>query len=201
MVKRQKAQLASTDAVSLVLPPFLYLGPCSAASNKVFLITHSVTHVLSVGSTPAQKVEGITYHRLSLNDSPTSSISSACDEACRVIDGVVCPSGSKRSGGNGKILVHCSAGISRSPTLVTAYLMRSHGMSLKAALGLVLRTRPQVSPNPGFLRQLKELENELYGRVTLEVDELPKREKDRLALFEEDATTTEPESQHGLPTG
>ena len=59
-------------------------------------------------------------------------------------------------------------------------------MSLKAALGLVVRARPQVSPNPGFLQQLKKLEEELYGTVTLDVDELPKQQKDRIALFEEE---------------
>lgn len=124
----------------------------------------------------------MTYHRLSLNDSPTSSISKVSEEACKVIEDAV--ASKAKGGGKGKILVHCSAGISRSPTLVVAYLMRSHGMSLKAALGLVVRARPQVSPNSGFLQQLKRLEEELYGVVTLEVDELPKQQKDRLALFE-----------------
>ncbi|KAH9933826.1 protein-tyrosine phosphatase-like protein, partial [Fomitopsis serialis] len=167
---------------SLVLPPSLYLGPCSAASNKAFLTANSVTHVLSIGSTPSQKVDGVTYHRLSLNDSPSSSISKVSDEACKLIDGAIA-SKSKGSSGKGKILVHCSAGISRSPALVVAYLMRSRGMSLKAALGQVVRARPQVSPNSGFLEQLKRLEEELFGSVSLDIDEIPKREKDRLALF------------------
>lgn len=68
-------------------------------------------------------------------------------------------------------------------------------MTLKAALGQVLKARSQVSPNPGFLRQLKELEEELYGKVTLDVDELPKREKDRLALFEEPDSNVEGETK------
>ncbi|EPS93372.1 phosphatases II [Fomitopsis schrenkii] len=181
MVKRQKAQASpSTEAVSLILPS-LYLGPCSAASNKSFLENNAITHVLSIGSTPASKVEGVTYHRLSLTDSATSNLSKATGEACKIIDGAVSSKG--KGGGKGKIYVHCSAGISRSPSLVVAYLMKSRGMSLKEALGQVARARPQVSPNPGFLRQLKELDQYLHGTVSLDVDELPKREKDRLALF------------------
>ena len=188
MVKRQKVQGAqSTEAASLILPPSLYLGPCSAASNKAFLTANSITHVLSVGSTPADKVDGVTYHRLSLNDSPTSSISKASDEACKIIEAAV-TSKAKGGGSKGKILVHCSAGISRSPTLVVTYLMKSQKMPLKAALRQVVSTRPQALPNPGFLQQLKRLEEELFGSVSLDVDELPKREKDRLALFEEDAS-------------
>ena len=63
--------------------------------------------------------------------------------------------------------------------------MKRKGMPLKAALGQIIRVRPQISPNTGFLRQLKEMEMELYGCCSLKVEELPKREKDRLALFEE----------------
>ncbi|KAI0724975.1 protein-tyrosine phosphatase-like protein [Fomitopsis betulina] len=193
MVKRQKAQAgSSTEAVSLILPS-LYLGPCSAASNKPFLEANTITHVLSIGSTPASKVDGVVYHRLSLNDTATSLLSKVTDEACRMIDGAVSSKG--KGGGKGKILVHCSAGISRSPSLVVAYLMKSRGMSLKEALGQVARARPQVSPNPGFLRQLKELDQDLHGTLSLDVDELPKREKDRLALFVDDPQSIEaPES-------
>ncbi|EPS94959.1 phosphatases II [Fomitopsis schrenkii] len=185
----------SAAAVSLILPS-LYLGPCSAASNKSFLENNAITHVLSIGSTPASKVEGVTYHRLSLNDSATSLLSKVADEACKIIDSAVASKG--KGGGKGKIFVHCSAGISRSPSLVVAYLMKSRGMSLKEALGHVARARPQVSPNPGFLRQLKELDQDLHGTVSLDVDELPKREKDRLALFVDDSQrVTFPSSSMG----
>ncbi|EPQ56967.1 phosphotyrosine protein phosphatases II, partial [Gloeophyllum trabeum ATCC 11539] len=162
---------------SLVLPS-LYLGPCSAASSQPFLSSHSITHVLSVGSSPSQKLDGVTYHRISLSDSPSSSITKVCDSACTIIDSAL-----QSKNGAGKILIHCSAGISRSPMVVAAYLMKRRGMTLKAALKQIIQVRPQISPNPGFLAQLKELEMELFGTVSLDIDELPKREKDRLALL------------------
>jgi atypical dual specificity phosphatase len=168
------------DPVALVLPPSLYLGPCSAASSKPFLTENSITHVLSIGANPSTKVDGITYHRLSLSDSVSSSIWEITSAACEVIDEAIA---SKK--GAGKILVHCYAGISRSPMVVAAYLMKRKGMTLKAALRQIIQVRPQISPNAGFLQQLKEMETELYGSCSLEVDEMPKREKDRLALFEE----------------
>jgi atypical dual specificity phosphatase len=171
------------NPVSLVLPS-LYLGPCSAASSKQFITSNSITDVLSIGANPAQgeRVNGVGYYRLSANDSTTFSISTTVSAGCEIIDSVI------RTKRNGKILVHCSAGISRSPTVVAAYLMKHEGMTLKAALGHIVRVRPQVSPNAGFLKQLKEMEMELFGTAVSSldgVDELPRREKDRLALFEE----------------
>jgi atypical dual specificity phosphatase len=141
---------------------------------------NSITHVLSIGASPTTKVDGVTYHRLSLNDTVSSSITKVTDAACEIIDRAIA---SKK--GTGRILVHCSAGISRSPMIVAAYLMKQKGMTLKAALRQIIHLRPQISPNAGFLEQLKEMEMELYGSNSLEVEELPKREKDRLALFEE----------------
>lgn len=99
--------------------------------------------------------------------------------------------------GTGKILVHCSAGISRSPAVVAAYLMKHHDMSLRTALGQIVRARPQASPNPGFLQELKELELELRGTLSLEADELPKREKDRLAMFPEEHQERQAQPQNG----
>ncbi|KAJ7275524.1 protein-tyrosine phosphatase-like protein, partial [Mycena haematopus] len=130
------------DSASLVFPG-IYLGPCSAASSASFLTTNSITHVLSIGATPKQQVPGITYHHIPLKDTSSMSITPACAEARRIIDAAL---RSKHGDASGKILVHCWAGISRSPSVLTAYLMRRHKMPLKTALGRIVRARPQVSP-------------------------------------------------------
>jgi protein-tyrosine phosphatase len=59
------------------------------------------------------------------------------------------------------ILIHCAAGISRSPTIVLAYLMKYHEMNLNDALRFVQEKRPIIHPNPGFQKQLQEYANEL----------------------------------------
>lgn len=56
---------------------------------------------------------------------------------------------------NGNILVHCLAGVSRSPTIVAAYLMFKKRLRYKEALAIIKQTRPFVNPNPGFIEQLK----------------------------------------------
>jgi atypical dual specificity phosphatase len=174
--------MSQKEAASLVLPPSIYVGPCSSASSRPFLTSNSINHVLSIGSTPASQVDGVTYHRLALTDSRSSSIAKVAEAAGAIIDAAL-----ESRNRSGKILVHCMAGRSRSPTVVVAYLMKKRNMNLKAALGQVLRARPQAVPNAGFLEQLKEMEQELFGVVTVDVEELPRREKDRLALLEDKA--------------
>lgn len=52
------------------------------------------------------------------------------------------------------VLVHCQAGMSRSVTIVAAYLMYTRHLTPEAALELIRKSRPNIDPNPGFLVQL-----------------------------------------------
>lgn len=52
-------------------------------------------------------------------------------------------------------------GISRSPTIVLAYLISRYNMSLDTAYSYVKTRRPQIRPNPGFMDQLRQYETEL----------------------------------------
>lgn len=56
---------------------------------------------------------------------------------------------------SGPVLIHCVAGISRSPTLAVCYLHERLGLSLEAALVLVRERRPQAAPHGEFLRLLR----------------------------------------------
>lgn len=69
-------------------------------------------------------------------------------EAIEFIDTAIIEKGSN-------VLIHCLAGVSRSPTIVTAYLMHKKKLRFKEALAIIKQTRPFVNPNPGFIEQLK----------------------------------------------
>ena len=58
-------------------------------------------------------------------------------------------------------MVHCVQGVSRSATLVLAFLLTRRGMRLLAATSLLLQAR-DICPNDGFLRQLAELDLKLF---------------------------------------
>ena len=55
----------------------------------------------------------------------------------------------------------------QSATLVISYLMRKHQWGFKQAIAEVRRFRPEVLPNLGFERQLKEYEKELNSSKTV----------------------------------
>ena len=56
----------------------------------------------------------------------------------------------------GKVLVHCERGVSRSASVVAAFLMdMDPALTPSAAVERVRACRPCVKPNPGFLAQLE----------------------------------------------
>ena len=63
------------------------------------------------------------------------------------------------------VLIHCVAGISRSPSVTIAYLMTRRAHSLRAAALLVKRARKVAYPNVGFLTALREMERYAHGGV------------------------------------
>ena len=57
------------------------------------------------------------------------------------------------------------AGVSRSVTLVVAYIMTVTGLGWQEALAAVKAARPCAGPNLGFQRQLQEFEATQAGEV------------------------------------
>lgn len=52
------------------------------------------------------------------------------------------------------VLVHCHAGVSRSATIVIAYLIRTFNWSPFQALEYVRQQRERAKPNAGFWNQI-----------------------------------------------
>ncbi|ROT84218.1 Dual specificity protein phosphatase 14 [Penaeus vannamei] len=67
----------------------------------------------------------------------------------------------------GRVLVHCVAGVSRSPALVLAYLVKHCDMSLREAFLHARKARPNIRPNAGFFAQLIEFEREVRGGASV----------------------------------
>lgn len=90
---------------------------------------------------------------IEVNDTDSADLSSWFPQAISFIDSV-----KER---NGKVLVHCQAGVSRSATICLAYLMFTVKIGLEAAFEHVKSRRSVISPNLNFMSQLKNFEQEL----------------------------------------
>lgn len=59
------------------------------------------------------------------------------------------------------VLVHCLAGISRSPTAVLAYLVKYEKLGPWRAMRLLRKVRPQVRPAPELMESFREFRKSL----------------------------------------
>jgi hypothetical protein len=106
--------------------------------------------------------EGFTTLNLNLKDDSTQSLTEAFQKFFPVVQ---C---AKEA--NQKCLILCHSGMSRSVSLVIAYLLTCERMSLIEAFAHVKERRKIASPNPGFMAQLIQLERETRSSVTLDLE-------------------------------
>lgn len=138
----------------------IYLGSQNCAQDYDFLTKNNITRILVVGEgieCPFESNPRFTYCELPVMDMAEEQIIKYFGTTFDFIDARVNEFGDTA----GNVLVHCVAGISRSGTIVTAYLMRKYGMTFAEALHFVQQKRPIVDPNPGFVKQLQKYERQL----------------------------------------
>ena len=70
-----------------------------------------------------------------------------------------------------RVIINCAQGKSRSGTLAIAYLMARDQLDVKAALTAAQARRPLIQPNPGFLRQLSQLESSIKASLNVAAEQ------------------------------
>jgi len=138
-------------ALLVEIIPRLYLGNIKTASDKVMLDKNKITHVLGITKANIDYWEGVEVRKYKLNDTAETDLSKIFEESIGFIKCALDVKGSK-------VLVHCRAGISRSVTIICAYLIATKRITAKAALKLVRKKRPHANPNFGFWKQLREMQ-------------------------------------------
>ncbi|KAJ8012146.1 hypothetical protein DPEC_G00065640 [Dallia pectoralis] len=159
------------NGLTKVLPD-LYLGNFKDARDREQLARNNITHILSIHDSAAPILPGwlqqpesaeargglhegvggreMTYLCISAADLPTQNLMQHFKQSIVFMH-------ESRLKGEG-CLVHCLAGVSRSVTLVVAYIMTVTGLGWKETLAAVRAARSCASPNLGFQHQLEEFE-------------------------------------------
>jgi len=132
----------------------LYIGSETNARNLEELSSEQIRYIVNVTShVPLYHSEQFHYCHLPADDSQKQNLLEYFDRAYSFIHNAI--------ENNEKVLVHCVAGISRSPAIVIGFLMRYAKMNMNDAYDFVKRKRSIVSPNLNFMGQLLEYEKKL----------------------------------------
>lgn len=134
--------------------PGLFLSNSYPASNLSFLKQNKITHIINCDFDRKEKFpEDFKYKHLSMLDDPTFSLVPVIEEAYIFIEDAL--------KSKGVILVFCNVCVSKSVTIIIAYLVVKYKMSFERAFEKVKRVRKIASPNLGFINQLKILDGSL----------------------------------------
>ncbi|XP_051511576.1 dual specificity protein phosphatase 10-like [Myxocyprinus asiaticus] len=141
--------------------PSLFLGNERDAQDLEQMQRMNISYILNVTThLPLYHYDlGLfNYKRLPASDSNKQNLRQYFEEAFEFIE-------EAHQAGRG-LLIHCQAGVSRSATIVIAYLMKHTWMTMTDAYKFVKSRRPIISPNLNFMGQLLEFEEDLNNGVT-----------------------------------
>ncbi|PLW48296.1 hypothetical protein PCANC_12898 [Puccinia coronata f. sp. avenae] len=136
--------------------PSVFLGPYQASRDLASLQKHHITHICCISESREAHLfkpyfpDQFNYLTLDIRDATDQHLISIFPKAKEFIDNAL-----QR---NGRVLIHCGDGLSRSPAIITAYVMASCNVSSDTAFHFVQSRRFCVSPNMGFLHQLDAYE-------------------------------------------
>ncbi|KAI0831819.1 protein-tyrosine phosphatase-like protein [Trametes gibbosa] len=147
----------------------LFLSGLYTAVDEEQLIAIGVTHIVSVIERRPKypkTLTGLKTLHIPVEDSEYADILQHLDVTSAFIHSAL-------EDRRNIVLVHCAMGISRSATVVCAYLMAHRSMTPHEALEYVASRRAIISPNIGFRRQLEIYASRLRGSRKLRRPHLP----------------------------
>ncbi|KAF9001734.1 protein-tyrosine phosphatase-like protein [Cyathus striatus] len=141
--------------VSEILPR-LYISDLAFAENPSLLNTYRITHILSTlpdnvyKPPPSLLPFQPARMQIQVEDTPFAELAAHLASTTAFIRSAL------ESHPEARVLVHCVEGISRSVSVVAAFLIAQFGWSVEEAVQYVKSKRLVADPNFGFVQQLGE---------------------------------------------
>lgn len=150
---------------SVVINGKLYQGKGEQATSVRVVKDLKITHIVNITKEhPNAFPDKISYLKLPIDDERASNLLKHFEETSEFMEAAFKM--------KGVVLVHCNLGVSRSSSVVLAYLMKSQQISLEKALQFLKSRRSCARPNIGFLTQLSQWELKILGEKVTCVDSL-----------------------------
>ena len=120
----------------------LFIGSYEAATDSVMLKFLLIDSIISLDIQEPILDRTFQHKFINISDESSSNILKVLPEAMDFLDG------------EGRCLVQCRHGVSRSAAIVIAYLMRKDNIDYFKAFEILRLMRPECQPNDGFVSQL-----------------------------------------------
>lgn len=136
----------------------IYLGAIGSSYDYEELKKLGITHIISViaGYEPPYP-DKFKYMVINALDDCNTNILECFDDANNFINDAF--------ENNGKVLIHCVFGRSRSATILSSYMIKSYGMLPYNVIDIIKLKRKIIEPNEYFKRQLQLYYDKLYNPV------------------------------------
>jgi protein-tyrosine phosphatase len=142
--------------------------------NDANLQKLKITHVVTLLKTTLPQLEQNKFHRLHIQISDNTSMEQILNPATQWIHDAL------QQSSNNRVLVHCRLALSRSPTIIIAYLMRYIGLSYQNALSLLYNKKypeydgknRQIMLTPEQILVYFDKISEVYQRELKEYDQI-----------------------------
>jgi hypothetical protein len=148
----------------------VFLSNYGVASNPDILTLLGITHILNctkdcpfagsngVDDTDLQGSVNFSFLRVPVVDERDQEIHLYFRQAIEFIESALTTN--QRESHN-RVVIHCKHGQSRSATIAAAWLIKCREQTTDEAIAYLKECRPKVSPNEGFIGQLKSYEENI----------------------------------------
>ena len=137
--------------------PKVYLGNVTVANDGALMKSMHMTDVIALGrlATELKRHDGINYVPFE------EPVDDAGFELFDMLDEIADAIRSVTKKRRGRVMVIDATGVSLSPAVVMAYLMREHAQDLQQSLDTIRKQLTFVHPNSGFMEQLADYDMDL----------------------------------------
>lgn len=139
----------------------IYLGSLEDAQDEKFIKANNIKIIIWLSDEQEKSFHSNNINFFNFKVEDVIFESNKLFNLCRVIYKIL-------DNNTDNIFIHCTQGVSRSPTVVLYYLMRKYNLKFQEALKFVKDKRNIVNPNIGFQNILKKYENDIATNIILE---------------------------------